>query len=100
MESIAVIKFNIFIPLEWMYNNLHDYEYILNIILEMTAKYADTHGTHSGCVIRLNNVEAVLFIDYAARIWWYRRIRIEDDPRPPNVNYYPPMASPEIEEWR
>lgn len=48
----------------------------------MTAEYADTHGTHSGCVIGLNNVEAALFINYAARIWWYRRIRIEDDHRP------------------
>ncbi|KAK0070860.1 hypothetical protein PV326_001995 [Microctonus aethiopoides] len=101
MNFIAVIEFNIHIPLEWIDIDFSNYEYLINHIFMVTAEYADHHGSYSGCVIQYNNINAALFIDNARRMWWFRRIQVEDDPRPPTVNYYPPLASLELEEeWR
>ncbi|KAK0073302.1 hypothetical protein PV325_009950 [Microctonus aethiopoides] len=95
------ITFNIFIPLEWINDNYNNYENLLYDIIEMTADYTNRHGTHNGMVLCFNNVEAILIIDIITRIWWYRRIRIEDNPRPSMVNYYTPIAPPELEdEWQ
>ncbi|KAK0070981.1 hypothetical protein PV325_013740, partial [Microctonus aethiopoides] len=97
MNFAAELKFNIHIPMEWITIDT-SYEDIIEIILKMTAEYAERTGTHTGCVINLNNIEAILLIDITNRMWWYRRILLEDDPRPQTVHYFPPIAPPELEE--
>ncbi|KAK0082843.1 hypothetical protein PV326_006983 [Microctonus aethiopoides] len=91
------LKLNIYIPMEWLQMNT-SYEFIIEIVLKMTAEYANRTGTHAGCVINYNNIKAGLYIDVSRRMWWYRRILMEDDPRPPTIHYYPPIAPPELEE--
>ncbi|KAK0071379.1 hypothetical protein PV325_013023 [Microctonus aethiopoides] len=85
--------------MEWMNNNNNiPYGDIITNILKITAEYADCYGTYTGCVINFNDIEAALIIDHTAKMWWYRRIRIENDPRPPTIHYYPRLAPPELEE--
>ncbi|KAK0070809.1 hypothetical protein PV325_014039, partial [Microctonus aethiopoides] len=48
----------------------------------------------------INGIQAALFINVLTRIMWFKRIRIEDDPRPAMVHYYTPLTPPSLEdEW-
>ncbi|KAK0070599.1 hypothetical protein PV325_000369 [Microctonus aethiopoides] len=100
METLPYMVYTLHIPLEWL-NGDRSYRNLLNYIYNATEDYADYHGNYDGCVLTINNIQAVLFNDNAARIWWYRRIRIEGDQRPSTVNYFPRLAPTSVEnEWR
>ncbi|KAK0073722.1 hypothetical protein PV325_009334 [Microctonus aethiopoides] len=91
METLPYMVYTFHVPLEWL-NGDRSYRNLLNYVYHATEDYADYNGNYDGCVLTINNIQAALFIDNAARIWWYRRIRIEDDPPPSNVNYFPRLA--------
>ncbi|KAK0157137.1 hypothetical protein PV328_011840 [Microctonus aethiopoides] len=100
MDSAMLIPYIMHIPLEWLGMNIF-YEDMLIDIYNMTEDYEDRHGSYEGLVLNINNTEAALSICNAAKMWWYKRVRIEGDPRPPLVNYYTPLAPLELEqEWQ
>lgn len=57
----------------------------------MTEDYAHLHGSYEGCILNISDIQAALFIDNRAKIWWYEQICIKDDHRPPKVDYYPSL---------
>ncbi|KAK0072624.1 hypothetical protein PV325_006211, partial [Microctonus aethiopoides] len=62
--------------------------------------YADMHLNYEGFTTIKNSIAAFLVIDNLRKIYWFRRIRIENDQRPPTVNYYPRLAPISLEaEW-
>ncbi|KAK0071403.1 hypothetical protein PV326_001290 [Microctonus aethiopoides] len=62
--------------------------------------YADVHLNYNGFVTTKNNITAFLIIDNLHKLYWFKRIRIEDDQRPHTVNYYPRLAPMHLEnQW-
>lgn len=97
IESLPCIIFTIHVPMEWLTVD-GTYEELLNYLMNAIDEYHNVHGIYNGLVINVLGIEAALFFDVLARTIWFRRIRIEDDPRPSNIHYYPPLAPPAIEE--
>ncbi|KAK0169337.1 hypothetical protein PV327_011641 [Microctonus hyperodae] len=97
MESLPYLIFTIHIPMEWLaidttYNNL------LTYLMNTTEDYFNIHGTYEGLVIDIMGIQSILIINITRRIIWFRRIRIEDDLRPPTVQYFPQLAPQSLEE--
>ncbi|KAK0169368.1 hypothetical protein PV328_012138 [Microctonus aethiopoides] len=90
----------IHIPMEWIDANIPNID-LLNDIYCRVEEYAAIHGFYEGCVMNINNVNAALFINNTAKIWWYKRIQPDDDlPHPPIENYHPPLAPEDLErQW-
>lgn len=44
-----------------------------------------------------NNITSFSIIDNILKIYWFKKINIEGDCHPWNVDYYPPLASIEME---
>ncbi|KAK0072688.1 hypothetical protein PV326_014204, partial [Microctonus aethiopoides] len=100
MESLPYMIFTIHIPMEWL--AIEDsYENLLNQLMSSIENYSNMYGSYEGLIININGVEAALFINIMRRIIWFKRIRIEDDPRPEIIHYYPSLAPPALEEeWQ
>ncbi|KAK0169608.1 hypothetical protein PV328_011826 [Microctonus aethiopoides] len=99
METLPYMVFTIHIPMEWLAFNVN-YEDLLNHLINVIEEYFTTQPTYNGLVVNIIGIEAALFINIMMRILWFRRIRVEDDPRPSTVHYYPPLAPPSLEdEW-
>ncbi|KAK0072267.1 hypothetical protein PV325_011625 [Microctonus aethiopoides] len=78
------------VPMEWLAID-GTYDELINHIMNTTDKQFQLSN--------ILGIEAALHIDIAARIIWFKRIRIEDDPCPEIVQYYPPLASFSEEKW-
>ncbi|KAK0171415.1 hypothetical protein PV327_011362 [Microctonus hyperodae] len=87
---MAYIKYSIHLLNEWMINN--NYEILIERLYYGMEEYADIHGSYDGFVSHKNGIEAFLIINNLRKMYWMRRIRIEDDRRPSTVNYYPRLA--------
>ncbi|KAK0169221.1 hypothetical protein PV328_012321 [Microctonus aethiopoides] len=97
MESLPYMIFTIHIPMEWL--AIEDsYENLLNQLMSSIENYSNMYGSYEGLIININGVEAALFINIMRRIIWFKRIRIDDDPRPEIIHYYPSLAPPSLEE--
>ncbi|KAK0072397.1 hypothetical protein PV326_000118, partial [Microctonus aethiopoides] len=97
MESLPYITFTIHIPMEWLMVNV-SYNDTIMYLMNITDQYLNIHGTYEGMVVNIAGVQARLVINILERVIWFMRIRIEDDPRPPNVQYFPRIAPPHLEE--
>lgn len=97
METLPYVIFTIHIPMEWLAINI-TYVELINYLLDTIDEYFNIHHSYNGIVINILGIEAALYINIAARIIWFKRIRIEDDPRPEIVHYHPPLAPPSLEE--
>ncbi|KAK0077235.1 hypothetical protein PV326_010194, partial [Microctonus aethiopoides] len=93
MEALPYMIFTVHIPMIWLVSDM-TYEDLLNYLMNAIEEYFNINRTYDGLVINIIGIEAALFINIVARILWFKRIRIEDDPRPGNVHDYPPLAPP------
>ncbi|KAK0074573.1 hypothetical protein PV325_008126 [Microctonus aethiopoides] len=95
----AFIKYYIYVPCEWVVDV--DYEHLIHILFEEIDSYIDIHPILDEFVSTKNNVTACLIIDNTRKIYWFKRVRIDDDRRPHTVNYYPRLAPIHLEEqWQ
>ncbi|KAK0159481.1 hypothetical protein PV327_011077 [Microctonus hyperodae] len=96
---MAFIKYHTYVPCEWM--NDINYEHLIDQSYNEMEFYVDVHGHYNGFVSTKNNITAHLVIDNIRKIYWFKRIRIEDDQRPHTVNYFPRLAPLHLEsQWQ
>ncbi|KAK0156953.1 hypothetical protein PV327_011502 [Microctonus hyperodae] len=75
-----------------------EYENLIDILYNEIGYYVDVHGDYDGFVSTKNNIVAYLVIENIRKLYWFKRIRIKDDRRPPTVNYYPRLAPMDLDE--
>ncbi|KAK0083999.1 hypothetical protein PV326_006450 [Microctonus aethiopoides] len=83
-KTIAYIKYAIYIPCEWMVDV--DYENLMDTLYNEMEYYVDVNLNYDGFVSTKYNIPAYLIIDNIRKFYWFKRIRIEDDDRPPTNN--------------
>ncbi|KAK0156768.1 hypothetical protein PV328_012337, partial [Microctonus aethiopoides] len=83
--------------MEWLMVNV-SYNDTIMYLMNIADQYLNIHGTYEGLVVNIAGVQARLVINILERVIWFMRIRIEDDPRPPNVQYFPRIAPLHLEE--
>ncbi|KAK0171502.1 hypothetical protein PV327_011187 [Microctonus hyperodae] len=76
----------------------NNYQNLIDVIYNEFEYYADGYGHYNEFVSTKNNIAAYLIIDNLRKLYWLKRIWIEDDQRPETVNYYPRLAPMHLEE--
>ncbi|KAK0156753.1 hypothetical protein PV328_012358 [Microctonus aethiopoides] len=84
------LNYTIHVPREW-YVGENNLDWMDDIISDVLT-YMQTWGTTRGAVITRNGLPTIVMIDHQNQMWWFRRLRQEDDHRPEHVGYFPPLA--------
>ncbi|KAK0157160.1 hypothetical protein PV328_011810 [Microctonus aethiopoides] len=100
-DTMAYIKYHRYVPCEWVIDD-NQYYKLIETLYDAMEFYVDVHLNYDGIVYTKNDITAFLVIDNVRKIYWFKRIKIEDDRRPPTaVNYHPRLAPSHLEEqWR
>ncbi|KAK0070839.1 hypothetical protein PV326_002023, partial [Microctonus aethiopoides] len=87
--KMSLVNYTLHIPSEYLIHN--DYKSLSETIINEMENFAHVHGNYNGFTTIKNSITSFLIIDNILKIYWIKRIKIEDDHGPSIVNYYPPF---------
>lgn len=86
------ISFTLHVPVEWLAPAGTSFDDFLQQLFLDVNLYALYHNDNLNGFVYTRKITAFLVISVVEKIWWMRRIRIEDDDRDSRSGYYPPLT--------